>query len=58
MARVLVVSDDGTHTCEIGADDEGAAIAECSCGWTGSDRGHFEDTVQVAEIHVDQAVAR
>ena len=55
MARVLVVSDDGATVVPIvmvGADEDWAE-GECPCGEVISDRGHFEDTVQAVEVHVD-----
>jgi hypothetical protein len=55
MARVLVVSDDGAAQVEIEQDVEGAAFGVCDlCGERITDRGHFEDTVQAAEVHVDR----
>jgi len=57
MARVLVVSDDSTTTVEIRVDDVNGAYGTCSddhCLDIIYDRGHFEDTVQAAEVHVDQ----
>lgn len=53
MSRLLVVSDDNTHVCEIVTDEEGQTVARCPCGAVITDRGHFEDTVRVAEVHVD-----
>jgi hypothetical protein len=57
MARVLVVSDDEATTVEIRLDDLNGAYGMCSrdeCRDIITDRGHFEDTVQAAELHVDQ----
>jgi len=57
MARVLVVSDDGATTVEIRVDDVSGAYGMCSrdeCTDVITDRGHYEDTVQAAEIHVDR----
>ncbi len=55
MVRILVVSDDGATTVEISTDGEGWTSGLCDrCGETISDRSHFEDTVQAAEIHVDR----
>lgn len=56
MARVLVVSDDGATVVPIvmvGADGDNAE-GVCPCGEVISDRGHFEDTVQAVQVHVDQ----
>lgn len=58
MAKILVVADDNTHTAEIVEDEDANATAVCSCRWTASVRGHFEDTVEAARIHVDMAGAR
>lgn len=30
-------------------------VATCTCGVSGTDRGHFEDTVQYALTHVEGA---
>lgn len=56
MSRVLVVSDDGATTVEIEQQEADAwTFGVCSrCSEVITDRGHFEDTVQAAEIHVDQ----
>lgn len=55
MALVQVVSDDGRTVVEIGEDDALGTVALCTgCGERISDRGHFEDTVQAAQVHVDQ----
>jgi hypothetical protein len=55
MARVLVVSDDGAITVEIERQDADAwTFGVCPCGEVISDRGHFEDTVNAVELHVDQ----
>lgn len=54
MARVLVVSDNGATVVPIVTDDEGWTEGRCPCGEAISDRGHFEDTVRAAELHVDQ----
>lgn len=68
MARVLVVSDNGRQVADyrapggrgpIVADvrelEPGWITAKCRfCGEVLTDRGHFEDTVQAAEVHVDQ----
>lgn len=60
MARVLVTSSkwsgriDGQCWAEILADENGYTWARTTCGETVSDRGHFEDTVRAAEVHVDQ----
>lgn len=58
MSRVLVVSDDGATVVEIRdanrPDGEPWTEGRCPCGEVISDRGHFEDTVQAVEIHVDQ----
>nr|WP_221374467.1 hypothetical protein [Actinoplanes polyasparticus] len=53
MAQVLVASDDGATVVEIVQDDEVGAFGVCPCGDRISDRGHFEDTVQAVEVHVD-----
>lgn len=57
MARVLVVSDDGAIQVPIGwavgPDGDDWAEGVCPCGAVISDRGHFEDTVQAVELHVD-----
>lgn len=54
MARVLVASDDGSTTVEI-LDEDDYTTGTCDrCGETLSDRGHFEDTIQAAQIHLDQ----
>jgi hypothetical protein len=55
MAQVVVVSDDGATVVPIvmvGADGD-YTEGVCPCGEVISDRGHFEDTVQAVEIHVD-----
>lgn len=55
MAQVLVVSDDGATVVEVVTDDEdGGTVAVCQCGERISDRGHFEDTVQAAVVHLDR----
>ncbi|GGN39197.1 hypothetical protein FHR83_006772 [Actinoplanes campanulatus] len=58
MARVLVVSDDGATVIQVRDADrpDGEPWAEgvCPCGEVISDRGHFEDTVQACEIHLDE----
>lgn len=54
MARVLVASDDGVTVVEVTTGDDGWTTAQCPCGERISDRGHFEDTVHAAEVHVDQ----
>jgi len=54
MARVLVASDDGATVAEVVTDEEGRTVVRCPCGEDITDRGHFEDTVQAAEIHVDR----
>jgi hypothetical protein len=55
MARVLVVSDDGTATVEMGSDDVNGAYGRClSCGELIWHRGHFEDTVEASGLHIDQ----
>lgn len=57
MSRVQVVSDDGRTVVDIAEEDrdgEPWAIAVCSvCGRIEDDRGHFEDTVQAAQNHID-----
>lgn len=55
MARVQVLSDDGSTVVEVDTDDEGWTAGLCTgCGEQITDRGHFEDTVQACEVHVDQ----
>jgi hypothetical protein len=55
MARVLVVSADDTVIVVVSTDDEGWTSGRCSeCHALITDRGHFEDTVQAAVVHVDQ----
>jgi hypothetical protein len=56
MARVQVVADSGLVIVDISQDgDTGWTTGRCrSCGAVISDRGHFEDTVQAAEVHADQ----
>ena len=54
MARVLVVSDDDATVVDVETDEDGATVGRCPCGEAISDRGHFEDTVQAVELHVDQ----
>jgi hypothetical protein len=56
MARVLVVSDDGATVVPIvrAGEDGDRTEGRCPCGEIISDRGHFEDTVQAVELHVDQ----
>lgn len=56
MANLLVVSDDGLTTVYVDSvevDGEPYTLARCQCGEEITDRGHFEDTVQAAVIHVD-----
>lgn len=51
MARILITNNAGTVTAEV---EDIPGNEECiSCGDYGTDRGHFEDTVQTAVIHVD-----
>ena len=53
MARIMVKGHNDAEA-EITVDTEtGRAEASCPCGWSGTDRGHWEDTLQMAEIHVD-----
>lgn len=58
MARVQVVSDDGRTVLDvIDATGESDTVARCrNCGESFSDRGHFEDTVRVAEVHAEQCL--
>jgi hypothetical protein len=56
MARVLVASDDGATMVPIAQTGVDGDWTEgvCPCGEAISDRGHFEDTVQAVQVHVDQ----
>lgn len=55
MARVQVVSDDGRTTVDVITSEGGWTVGWCRvCLETMTDRGHFEDTVQASEVHVDQ----
>ncbi len=52
---ILVASDDLSALVEIFIDDEeGAASAGChACPWTEGHRGHLDDTINGASIHID-----
>jgi hypothetical protein len=39
---------------EIVTDEDSWSTAHTRCGKTFSDRGHLEDTIEVAEAHVDR----
>jgi D-mannonate dehydratase len=58
MARIQVVSDDNLAVVEILTEDrdgEPWTYGDCrTCGERIEDRGHFEDVVEQARIHVDQ----
>ena len=51
VKEVMTVTDEN----EGNGDREPYWVATCVCGVSGSDRGHFEDTVQYAMIHVEGA---
>jgi hypothetical protein len=54
-SKILVVSDDLNATAEITFDAAEGTKYECrKCGERGTDRGHFEDTVMMAQIHVER----
>ncbi len=57
MATILVKSDrvlDYVCEAEVMSDSDDNTIARTSCGQEITDRGHFEDTIQATETHVDQ----
>jgi hypothetical protein len=47
----MIVKDENGNS----EDTEPWWVATCTCGRSGTDRGHFEDTVQYAMIHVEGA---
>ncbi len=54
MARILVVSDDGSVVVQVVTDDEGTTVANCQLGCEPiTDRGQFGDTAQAAVVHAD-----
>jgi hypothetical protein len=58
MAR-LIVKGPWLAEAEVTVDPEtGHAEAICYCGWSGTDRGQLEDTLQLADIHVDHNCPR
>lgn len=61
MATIHVVSDDDQTTAiiEDSLDDDGECryYYRCQrCNEHGTDRGHFEDTIEAASIHVDRCL--
>lgn len=57
MAHILIVSEsDPTFVIKVEETEDGEAIyGDCKqCGDRISDRGHFEDTIQAIQIHVDR----
>jgi hypothetical protein len=50
VKEVMTVVDENDDT-----DMEPWWVATCTCGVSGTDRGHFEDTVQYALTHVEGA---
>jgi diaminopimelate decarboxylase len=56
MAHILIQSEkDPQQVIQVRTDNEGNTYGfHLKCGQKITDRGHFEDTVQAIEIHVDQ----
>lgn len=54
MSRVIVESEDGAVRVEIVTDEEGWTVGWCTehPDEEITDRGHFEDTIQAAELHI------
>lgn len=54
MAQVYVSGSNGAQVEIITDAETGKAEAICyGCNWADTDRGNFEDTCQLAEVHVD-----
>lgn len=55
MAHILIQSEsDPGRVLVIRQDEDGFIFAKCPrCRRTITDRGHFEDTIEAASIHVD-----
>lgn len=55
MSRIIVESDDGMVRVEIVTDEDGWTTGRCSEHPDMeeiTDRGHFEDTIQAAQLHI------
>jgi hypothetical protein len=55
--HVMIVAD---QNAEVLTDEDAEMpdpwwVATCTCGVSGTDRGHFEDTTQWALVHVEGA---
>jgi len=55
MARIVIHSDTRTLAIPVIIDEDEGAYGDCpSCGERITDRGHFEDTLEAIQIHVDR----